>query len=695
MKAGINRVGEGIISGIFFLFLFITCASEEKAGLQEIRKEYRIAVVLPFGNNQLENWKRSVDWGIENMNSALESQRQIRLVTEWFDQDEYDLRTLFEELAERDDISAIIGPTLSANASIAAEQCAKTGKTLITGTVSSELVMRKYARKNFLWCLAENDISQCELLLSRALQKGAKTVSLLTSDNEYGTTFCDWFSFQAKELGLKVKTMEKYTAGNVKQKMRMLLAEDVDCLICIPYDQNMTCRMNEVRFETKGVQPFLLFSDVAFMNADASSLEGMEGIVRTYDPTSGFHINYEVRYGKAPQYGSAHYYDAAILAGLGILEADLAGESNINDALSRIVDGEGTEICCNTAENVARIVGQVIERNYPKVTGTSGKLKFDKSNYTNVLHSVYCHWVVYNGKYLSLEYMTSDENNRIGPDAANWNWKATLMQDFSQSETFMYPPKKESYALIIAGSSGWENYRHQADALEMYQLLKANGMDDDHILLIAEDDIAWNEMNPFPGNVYTSAGGVNLYEDVDIDYRLSELDFPALYDKLTGNDADRGISLESTDNLFVYWCGHGTPRGEMWLEESVPAEDIAALFRRLAEQERFRKVLFTIETCFSGQIGIRCEGIPGLLCLTAASELETSKVSRYSTEMNIWMSNSFSDALISRFSSGEDMSIYKLYSTIYNRTMGSHVSVYNASAFDNLYSAAIHEFLYP
>jgi len=695
MREDINR-GIHLLVGILSFCFWGACSNDENLPKEpEIRKEYTIAIVLPHSNNQLQNWQRSIDWAIENLNAALENQRQIRLVTQWYDQDKHDMETLFRELAYRDDISAIIGPILSANAHIAAGECSKTDKTLITGTVSSELVMRKYAQKKFLWCLAENDISQCEVLLSRAAQKQAKTVSLLTSDNEYGTTFWDWFSFQAKELGLEVKRMEKYTDADVSEKMQSLMADDVDCLICVAYDQHITRRMNDVRIHTHGRQPFLLFSDAAALTSPDESLEGLEGIVRTYDPGSGFHINYQVRYEMEPQYGSAQYYDAAILAGLGILEADLEGETNINDAICRIVDGEGTAICCNTAENTARIVSQIIDRKYPKVTGGSGSLRFDKTNYTNVLHSVYSHWIIYNGKYLTLEYTTSDDNNRTSSVTASWNWKATDMQNFSETGTFTYPPQTDSYALIIAGSSGWSNYRHQADALEMYQLLKNNGMDDEHILLIAEDDIAWNEMNPFPGNIYTSPGGANVYEAVKVDYRLSGLEFADLYDLLTGGEGEKGLSLESTDNLFIYWCGHGSPTGPLWFESIIPAKEIAAMFNRLSEEKRFRKVFFAIETCFSGQIGLQCQDIPGLLCLTAANELETSKVSRFSTEMNIWMSNSFSDALISQLSAGQEMNVYKLYNTIYNRTMGSHVSVYNASSFDNLYNATIREFLYP
>ena len=58
------------------------------------------------------------------------------------------------------------------------------------------------------------------------------------------------------------------------------------------------------------------------------------------------------------------------------------------------------------------------------------------------------------------------------------------LQDFDKNSQRSYPPREESYVLIVAASSGWENYRHQAGAYLMYQMLKSNGLDDDHILLV-------------------------------------------------------------------------------------------------------------------------------------------------------------------------------------------------------------------
>lgn len=51
-------------------------------------------------------------------------------------------------------------------------------------------------------------------------------------------------------------------------------------------------------------------------------------------------------------------------------------------------------------------------------------------------------------------------------------------------------------------STTWANYRHQADAFAMYQLLRQSGYDDDHIILIIEDNLASDPKNVYPGQIF-------------------------------------------------------------------------------------------------------------------------------------------------------------------------------------------------
>lgn len=664
-----------------------------------ILKEYRIAVVLPTEGPTGNYWKKAIDWSLENLNKALTAQREIKVTAEWFneEQSEQELQTLFNTLAGREDIRAIIGPLYSANAKIAAGECYKTNKTLIPATVSSESLMRQYSGKGFLWCLAENDISQCEVLLSRAMQKGAKSVSLLTSDDGYGQTFLDWFAFQAKELGLTVKSIEKYTADNVTAKMERILNLEKGndhCLICIPNTQEMAAKMNTCRRSQTDSKSLLLFSDVAYITPKDATFEGMEGITQTYDPESGFSVAYEVKYGDVPGYGSAHYYDAVTLAGLAILHADLTDETDLNASLKQIVDGKDDEINTCSETGIEQAVERLIAGKQPHCSGASGKLRFDKSIYTTVLHSVYCHWQVYEGKHLILEYNTSDESKRTDASMANWNWKITQFPNIDTSFDIVYPPKKELYAMIIATSTGWSNYRHQANAYAMYQLLKKNGVDDDHILLISEDDIAYNPQNPRPGFIQSSMSDENLYDGVQVDYRLSQVKFQDLPDVFKSSDS---IYPDTYDNLFVYWAGHGEPEGQKWGNDLLSASEVADMFYKLYKKRCYRRVFLAMETCYGGKVGKACENrIPYLFCMTAANEIETSKASVTDASGQIWISNSFTDNLLRQFiAQGDKSTLYDLYKEVYNKTIGSHVSAYNIVQFGFLDRTSTKEFIYP
>ena len=59
-----------------------------------------------------------------------------------------------------------------------------------------------------------------------------------------------------------------------------------------------------------------------------------------------------------------------------------------------------------------------------------------------------------------------------------------------------------NWAVLVAGSNTWYNYRHQADVFHAYKMLLAKGFDENNIIVIAYDDIANNTRNPFPGKVF-------------------------------------------------------------------------------------------------------------------------------------------------------------------------------------------------
>ena len=263
------------------------------------------------------------------------------------------------------------------------------------------------------------------------------------------------------------------------------------------------------------------------------------------------------------------------------------------------------------------------------------------------------------------------------------------LQDFDKNFQISYPQQDQAYALIVAPSSGWENYRYQAGAYLIYKMLKDNGMDDDHIVLVSEDDIARNPNNPTPGRILRPEGDGNLYENVTVDYKPSELGFSELADILHSK-------ISPNDNLFVYWAGEAAPQGLKWLGETLPASEVVDFLVELHSRRFYRKLFFVLETDYSGAVGKAAEGIPGILCF-AAADGETSKGGvRTDAAGKIPLSNSFTDAFYNQAVANKNISLYDLYVQI-SRTMPYYtcIGVYNAIKFGNLYTSSVNEFLYP
>lgn len=77
----------------------------------------------------------------------------------------------------------------------------------------------------------------------------------------------------------------------------------------------------------------------------------------------------------------------------------------------------------------------------------------------------------------------------------------------------------DHWAVIVAGSNSFWNYRHQADAHHAWNVVTRNGIPEENVILFAYDDIAFNSMNPIPGAIFNQPNGENVYNAEAIDYR--------------------------------------------------------------------------------------------------------------------------------------------------------------------------------
>ncbi len=713
---------------LFVILILASCAKDKFIHVNPIKTtKYKVAVVLPLSETgEYQTRLRStINFALENMRSAQKylaetgDSTAIDLDIEWYDEDNSNLAELAEKLTARKDIFTIIGPLRNENVDIFAKPCKTADIPLIVPCASSENIIRRYANtksgdkadKPFLWSLCETDVSQSEALLAKAWESGASNIALLAPEDDYGQTFYEWIPFLATELGLKldIENTLQYSDDDLKTKALTVLSSGVDCVICAVGSATDAKTVLEVKQSLKGKVPRILFSNgalSAYLLELGDLAEGAEGIAPYADPSTGFQIAYEERFGYTPAGAEAQVYDAILLSGLAAFVKQFSNApATTNEILTQITSvGDQAYPIWNELGLRSLMVLVQHTGSYVKLVGASGVLRFDSDAQTSLLQSTYAHWTVYDGKFLTIDFTSSDGSNRTASTLASWNWKAKVSEDIEdQDSPVQYKELKDSWALLVQGSSGWENYRHQSDVLNVYQMLKAQGWDDDHIILIISNDIAYNPKNIFPGEVATSTYGDNLYKDAAVDYASDTLTVNDVKDIMLGKRSEHlPVVLDTDDqsNVLVFWSGHGCLKytrksdGFVWRDKEIFSDsELRETLVSMNTQGRYRKMLMLLEPCYSRVMATQANNIPGILSFASAAANESSFADFHSAELGTWMSDRFSNNLVNTLSEKPDQTYKELYEYLYTHTLGSHVYVENSYWFGNLCKTRVDEFI--
>ncbi len=695
---------------ILLTILFAACTTNGDIKQQEQTSSdittYKVAVIMPL--SQQERWERTVQWAVDNIEKAQQKlPKQVKLEIEWKDEDATDLGEYLDNVTQDESYAAIVGPSTSAKAKIATQACRSYEKTIILPIATSTEFQRINANQDFVWNLTESDMTQCAILLTQAKLSEVKDVSLLTSNNDYGKSFCDWFAFQATELGLKVNTITSYSnetelRATVKEQHKQKDNYN-HALIFAPGTEEdaiiLDDEIGKLKVSNPGIDfPLLLCSDMMNSETMASRLKNMnyEGISPTANPKSGFVSAYMAKFGEQPVNGEAHLYDAINLLAYALTAK--TDKERLWQSMLRVVDGRDTWHGSWIPADMSEAFLMLQQGATPDLCGVTGDWTFDQRTHASVLNTTYDHWILINGQYHTIEYLSTDGSERTISTIQAWDWERKNMQVFGQMEdNIQYPTLNDHWAVVVSTSDTWLNYRHQADALAMYQLLKRHGYDDDHILLIMEDNIAYDTHNIYPGIVRVRPNGENVYENVKVDYHLKDVSINDLQEIMLGHRSERlpeVISPTANDNVIVFWCGHGNKNQLAWGSSSIiSGNDIKNIVQNMNTEKKFRKMLFSVDACYSGSIGKACEGIPGILIITAANENEPSKADIKDQDMQIWLSNGFTRAFQEAIDENTSLSLRDLYYTLARHTVGSHATIYNAEHYGSMYTNFISEYL--
>lgn len=186
----------------------------------------------------------------------------------------------------------------------------------------------------------------------------------------------------------------------------------------------------------------------------------------------------------------------------------------------------------------------------------------------------------------------------------------------------------DHWAVIMAGSNTYSNYRHQADSHHAVKIMLENGIPRENIIHLAYDDVAENYRNPFKGQLFnkpTPAGtpGVNVYDQSEIDYSGSEVNKQNFFNVLLGDDSN-GPALKSNENskVFVYFVDHGgaglicTPQGS---SDWIYADELDSVLQQMYDNKMFSELTFYLEACESGSMFPNLTDKENIYAMTASN----------------------------------------------------------------------------
>ncbi|KAI5586291.1 hypothetical protein POPTR_006G232900v4 [Populus trichocarpa] len=192
------------------------------------------------------------------------------------------------------------------------------------------------------------------------------------------------------------------------------------------------------------------------------------------------------------------------------------------------------------------------------------------------------------------------------------------------------------WAILLAGSNGYWNYRHQADVCHAYQLLRQGGLKEENIIVFMYDDIADNPENPRPGVIINNPQGEDVYKGVPKDYTGPDVTVGNFFAAILGNKtaltggSGKVIDSGPNDHIFIYYTDHGGP-GVLGMPTNpyLYADDLIDVLKKKHASGTYKSLVFYLEACESGSIfeGLLPQGLN--IYATTASNAEESSWGTY------------------------------------------------------------------
>ncbi|KAH7965987.1 hypothetical protein HPB49_012498 [Dermacentor silvarum] len=203
------------------------------------------------------------------------------------------------------------------------------------------------------------------------------------------------------------------------------------------------------------------------------------------------------------------------------------------------------------------------------------------------------------------------------------------------------------WALLVAGSNGYDNYRHQADICHAYHVLHNHGIPDERIVVMMYDDIANATENPTPGVIINHPNGKDVYQGVPKDY-TGDLVTPQnflniLQGKKVKGGSGKVIASGPNDHIFVNFADHGAPGLIAFPNDQLRARSFMKVIKSMYQRNKFAKMAIYIEACESGSMfdGLLPDNV-NVYATTAANPDESSYACYYDDQRHTYLGDLYS-----------------------------------------------------
>merc|ERR1712223_1938663 len=221
------------------------------------------------------------------------------------------------------------------------------------------------------------------------------------------------------------------------------------------------------------------------------------------------------------------------------------------------------------------------------------------------------------------------------------------LQDLDLPSSNEIPNGGKIWVVLVAGSNGYYNYRHQADVCHAYQIVHKHGIPDENIIVMMYDDIANNKENPMKGQIFNKPNGTDVYKGVPKDYTGKNVTANTFVDLLKGKQLNYGsgkmLKSGPNDHLFVYFSDHGAKGLVAFPSTILHAKTLEKTLKEMHANKQFAKMTIYVEACESGSMfkGLLPDNI-NIYATTASNATTSSYACYYDDKLKTFLGDVYS-----------------------------------------------------